>query len=116
MDLLGRQRIFEICKNLYIASIKRDYPDFNLTGITITRLYHPPSISQGFSVKKGTVISRPLNVYLSDGRKYESTIEALQKKVELLKGKKVLGASVYLFVSGVLLTTTGFVLEYCYKK
>ena len=82
---------FKICNNLYIESFKRDYPDYDLSGIRIERLHHPSSVSQGFSVKKGLSVKRPLDVYLSNGVKYESTIEALQIKVDRLKESKILG-------------------------
>ena len=107
---------FEICNDLYMESIKHDNPNQDFSGITILRFHHPPKVSQGFSVKKGVTVRRPLDVYLSNDLKYESTIEALQIKVDRLKASRIFRSSTLLFIIGIMLTVLGFAMEYLKKK
>ena len=110
-ELLPNMVGFEECADPYLAILRQQNPPEVLSGISITRFFHPPRVEQGFNVNRGVSTKRPLEIFLSNGEKIDSTVEALEIKINRLKKGSLLFAAVVAFFIGVALQVIGFTIE-----
>ena len=110
-EVLPGMRGFAECATIYMIELEDQNPIEILSGVAITRFYHPPKVVKGLSVKRGISVSRPLEITLSNGQKLNTTLEALEKKVFRLKAKKLFSWATIIFLFGVFFQILGFFVE-----